>query len=84
IYALITLGVLWPFARLGRWRALLAERRGARSAVPGAPAATPDAPTPDQWPELRAAGRTDAAQALAAEVRTGRMNDVDVARLRHA
>ncbi|MYX76533.1 ATP/GTP-binding protein, partial [Streptomyces sp. SID3915] len=37
IYALITLGVLWPFARLGRWRALLAERRGARSAVPGAP-----------------------------------------------
>ncbi|MBK3595344.1 ATP/GTP-binding protein [Streptomyces sp. MBT51] len=85
IYALITLGVLWPFARLGRWRALIAERRGARpSAVPGAPAAPPDAPTPDQWPELRAAGRTDAAQALAAEVRTGRMNDVDVARLRHA
>lgn len=33
---------------------------------------------------MRAAGRTDAAEALTAEVRTGRMNDVDVARLRHA
>ncbi|MER5552698.1 ATP/GTP-binding protein [Streptomyces sp. NPDC002793] len=84
IYILIALGVLWPFARLGRWRALVADRFGKGAAEGQAPAAAPDAPTPEQWPELRAAGRTDAAEALTAEVRTGRMNDVDVARLRHA
>ncbi|MEV6261705.1 ATP/GTP-binding protein [Streptomyces sp. NPDC051784] len=85
LYALITLGVLWPFARLGRWWPLLAERRAkATATAPQAPSTPPDAPTPDQWPELRAAGRTDAADALTAAVRTGRMNDVDVARLRHA
>lgn len=85
IYTVIALGVLWPFARLGHWRALAAERFG-KGAAPAAqaPSAQPDAPTPEQWPELRAAGRTDAAAALTAEVRTGRMNDVDVARLRHA
>lgn len=84
IYALIALGVLWPFARLGRWRELAAARRGRAAAVPDAPAGPPDAPTPEQWPELREAGMRDAAEALTAEVRTGRMNDVDVARLRHA
>ncbi|MFF5723618.1 ATP/GTP-binding protein [[Kitasatospora] papulosa] len=85
IYALIALGVLWPFARLGHWRELVAarRRRGA-AAVPDPPAGPPDAPTPEQWPELREAGMRDAAEALTAEVRTGRMNDVDVARLRHA
>ncbi|MFI9490437.1 ATP/GTP-binding protein [Streptomyces halstedii] len=85
VYGLITLGVLWPFARLGRWRALFAARGAARaSGTPGVPPVPPGTPAPDEWPELRAAGRTDAAQALTAEVRTGRMNDVDVARLRHA
>ncbi|MFE4693570.1 ATP/GTP-binding protein [Streptomyces sp. NPDC056749] len=85
IYTLIALGVLWPFARLGHWRELIAARRGkGAAAVPDAPAGPPDAPTPDQWPELREAGMRDAAEALTAEVRTGRMNDVDVARLRHA
>lgn len=85
IYTLIALGVLWPFALLGRWRRLLADRSGKSAATASsAPAAPPEAPTPEQWPELRAAGRTDAADALTAEVRTGRMNDVDVARLRHA
>ncbi|MEU0135484.1 ATP/GTP-binding protein [Streptomyces sp. NPDC006296] len=85
LYALIALGVLWPFARLGRWREALAARRGTDAATPpGTPAAPPDAPAPEQWPELREAGARDAAEALTAEVRTGRMNDVDVARLRHA
>ncbi|MFI5728293.1 ATP/GTP-binding protein [Streptomyces cyaneofuscatus] len=87
IYALIAAAVLYPFARLGRWRELLAARRGRGTATP-APADTASAPTTatsaDQWPELRAAGWTDAADTLTAEVRTGRMNDVDVARLRHA
>ncbi|MFJ8747789.1 ATP/GTP-binding protein [Streptomyces sp. NPDC102441] len=84
VYTLIAAGVLVPFARLGHWRRLLADRFGKGAAAPTAPAAAPDAPGPEQWPELRAAGRTDAADALTAEVRTGRMNDVDVARLRHA
>ncbi|MGW3802627.1 ATP/GTP-binding protein [Streptomyces clavifer] len=83
IYTLITLGVLWPFARLGRWRELIAGRRKG-AAAPEAPSVPPHAETPERWPEMRAAGRTDAAEALTAEVRTGRMNDVDVARLRHA
>ncbi|MFD4034532.1 ATP/GTP-binding protein [Streptomyces sp. NPDC058637] len=84
IYTLIALGALWPFARLGRWRELIGDLLRARSAAPPAPSAAPEAATPEQWPELRAAGLTDAAEALTAEVRTGRMNDVDVARLRHA
>ncbi|MCX5416968.1 ATP/GTP-binding protein [Streptomyces sp. NBC_00059] len=92
IYTLIALGVLWPFARLGHWRALAAARLGKGAGSPGkrtgsappVPSAPPGALTPEQWPELRAAGLTDAAEALAAEVRLGRMNDVDVARVRHA
>ncbi|WP_219566011.1 ATP/GTP-binding protein [Streptomyces griseus] len=84
IYAVIAAAVLYPFARLGRWRELIAARRG--DGVPAAgPATSPAAGTSaDQWPELRAAGWTDAADTLTAEVRTGRMNDVDAARLRHA
>ncbi|MFJ6885765.1 ATP/GTP-binding protein [Streptomyces californicus] len=84
IYALIAALVLWPFARLGRWRELLAARRGAGTPTPAAEAVPATATSADQWPDLRAAGWTDAADTLAAEVRTGRMNDVDVARLRHA
>uniref|UniRef100_UPI00359F2E30 ATP/GTP-binding protein n=1 Tax=Streptomyces sp. st115 TaxID=1828047 RepID=UPI00359F2E30 len=83
IYGLIAAAVLWPFARLGRWRELSAARRGSAASDP-AHAAPATSASADQWPELRAAGWTDAADALTAEVRTGRMNDVDVARLRHA
>ncbi|MEU8439447.1 ATP/GTP-binding protein [Streptomyces microflavus] len=85
IYALIAAAVLYPFARLGRWRALIAARRS--GSTPATADNTPDpatATSADRWPELRAAGWTDAAETLTAEVRTGRMNDVDVARLRHA
>ncbi|MDX3593095.1 ATP/GTP-binding protein [Streptomyces sp. ID03-2B] len=83
IYGLIAAAVLWPFARLGRWRELSAARRGSAAPDP-AHAAPATSTSADQWPELRAAGWTDAADTLTAEVRTGRMNDVDVARLRHA
>lgn len=84
IYALITAAVLYPFARMGRWRELLAGYRAGRAGGQDA-AAEPAADTgADRWPELRAAEQTDAAETLTAEVRTGRMNDVDVARLRHA
>jgi hypothetical protein len=68
------------------------------AADPGAgrpgPAAAPrdparDAPgdpgtTPADWPELRGAGRGAVADRLAHDVRTGRMNDVDCVRVRHA
>ncbi|MFH8881098.1 ATP/GTP-binding protein [Streptomyces californicus] len=84
IYALIAALVLWPFARLGRWRELLAARRGGGPPAPAAGAVPATATSADQWPDLRAAGWTDAADTLTAEVRTGRMNDVDVARLHHA
>ncbi|AXG80583.1 ATP/GTP-binding protein [Streptomyces paludis] len=99
IYVLISVGVLWPFARLGEWRALVARYAGARATTgPGAGAgsgaavadgaAHPDAeaaaPSPAEWPELRAAGQRDAAETLAAEARAGGMNDVDCARLRRA
>ncbi|MFD4026458.1 ATP/GTP-binding protein [Streptomyces sp. NPDC058576] len=84
IYTLIAAAVLWPFARLGRWRDLIAARRGSGALAPAAEAGPATTTSADQWPELRAAGWTDAADTLTAEVRTGRMNDVDVARLRHA
>ncbi|MBM7054225.1 ATP/GTP-binding protein [Streptomyces sp. RHZ10] len=84
IYAVIAAAVLWPFARLGRWRELIAARRGTSAVTPADTSAPATATSADQWPELRAAGWTDAADTLAAEARTGRMNDVDVARLRHA
>ncbi|WP_328906141.1 ATP/GTP-binding protein [Streptomyces sp. NBC_00234] len=86
VYALITAAVLYPFARLGRWRELAAMYRKGRFGGPRAASAAEPAPetADDRWPELRAAGRTDAAETLTAEVRAGRMNDVDCARLRHA
>ncbi|WP_405190001.1 ATP/GTP-binding protein [Streptomyces anulatus] len=85
IYAVIAAAVLHPFARLGRWRELIAARRGTAAPAPDGTAVAPAAATSaDQWPELRTAGWTDAADTLTAEARTGRMNDVDVARLRHA
>ncbi|MET7488090.1 ATP/GTP-binding protein [Streptomyces sp. NPDC005538] len=86
LYGLITALVLWPFARLGGWWAPAKERLAARgdraeadSAQP-APAALP----PAQWPELRAAGQHEAAELLTAEVLSGRMNDVDCARIEYA
>ncbi|MFJ9620192.1 ATP/GTP-binding protein [Streptomyces sp. NPDC101181] len=84
IYGFIAAAALWPFALLGRWREVIAARRGGAALAPGDAPGPATASSADQWPELRAAGWSDAADALTAEVRTGRMNDVDVARLRHA
>ncbi|MEU1128067.1 ATP/GTP-binding protein, partial [Streptomyces sp. NPDC005899] len=88
-YAVILAGTLWPFARAGRWRA---EAREARTRVPADPPGCPaPAPAPAQagtgratWPELRAAGLTEAADVLGAAVRAARMNDVDCVRVDHA
>ncbi|MFC9000550.1 ATP/GTP-binding protein [Streptomyces rochei] len=80
----VALMVLLPCARWGEWlpqfrQWTLAHRAGPRPK--NEPAAT--AP-PSQWPLLRAAGQTHAADLLSAEVLAGRMNDVDCARVRRA
>ncbi|WP_371633660.1 ATP/GTP-binding protein [Streptomyces sp. NBC_01259] len=94
LYAVAAALIIWPFARVGEWskelvpllptrlRSLLG--RGAPAPERPRTAPTQTGPAPAEWPELRAAGRTDAAEALTAAVRTGRMNDVDCVRLRHA
>ncbi|MDQ0993358.1 ATP/GTP-binding protein [Streptomyces sp. V3I7] len=82
LYTLVTLLVVWPFARLGGWRDLAGQWLAARRA-----AADPAAPAVDRrpslWPEVREAGQYQAADLLAGEVRAGRMNDVDCARIAH-
>ncbi|MFD0373548.1 ATP/GTP-binding protein [Streptomyces sp. NPDC127114] len=88
LYTLITLLVLWPFARLGDWKGLVRARR-ARTAASAAARTAPAAPAGpvvprSQWPELREAGESQAADLLAAAVADGRMNDVDCARVRRA
>ncbi|MFE0380053.1 ATP-binding protein [Streptomyces inhibens] len=75
------------FGRIGRWpelarRSLGPVVRRLRNPVAG-PRPEP-ARDPALWPELRAHGAPDAADKLAAEVRSGRMNDVDVARIERA
>ncbi|MEW2000310.1 ATP/GTP-binding protein [Streptomyces coelicoflavus] len=82
LYAVVTLLVVWPFARLGGWlpyaRTLLAARRAAP--VPGVPAARPRS----QWPALRDLGQHEAADLLTGEVARGGVNDVDCARVENA
>lgn len=94
LYALIGTAIVWPFARIGQWstelgpflRRLRNQEPERPGTVPGRPRTAPEqkGPAPADWPELRAEGRVDAAEALTAAVRTGRMNDVDCVRLRHA
>lgn len=84
LYALITLLVVWPFARLGGWWAY-AKELAARRRAAADPVAPPAAHLPpSQWPELRHAGQYEAADLLTAEVAGGRMNDVDCARVERA
>ncbi|CAL9421145.1 ATP/GTP-binding protein [Streptomyces sp. Tu 3180] len=83
LYAVVTLLVVWPFARLGAWWPYAKERLTARRAgtAPGTPA--PVRPR-SQWPALRDAGQHEAAELLTAEVTGDRMNDVDCTRIEHA
>ncbi|MEV6114117.1 ATP/GTP-binding protein [Streptomyces sp. NPDC052109] len=84
LYALITLLVLWPFARIGGWWPLAREALAARARTGTAEAVQPAIDRrPSQWPELREAGQHQAADELTAEVHAGRMNDVDCARVGH-
>ncbi|MFD7290750.1 ATP-binding protein [Streptomyces sp. NPDC059863] len=84
---LVVGGLLFLFGRLGRWPEL--ARRVLRR-VPGvAPEeSAPPPPEPEddlaEWPQLRSSGQGETAARLAAEVRNGRMNDVDYARIRRA
>ncbi|MFI1798668.1 ATP/GTP-binding protein [Streptomyces sp. NPDC020379] len=89
-YALFTLLLLSIACRVGCWREVRrrfgpADQRGRRH-DPGHPARTTAHPQgdPAEWPELRAAGAHDAARLLAAEARSGAMNDVDHSRIQRA
>ncbi|MFF2773723.1 ATP/GTP-binding protein [Streptomyces sp. NPDC058052] len=75
---LLTVATALPFV----WLAL----RRATSPAGAAAAPPPAAGGPDLavWPELRAAGLTEAADRLAADAASGAMNDVDYARIRTA
>ncbi|MCX5203871.1 ATP/GTP-binding protein [Streptomyces sp. NBC_00237] len=77
LYAVITLALLWPFARMGGWLGLLRRTKTPDPVAPAHPTADPA-----RWPELRAAGEREAAERLTAEVRGGRMSDLDVVRVR--
>ncbi|WP_375165059.1 ATP/GTP-binding protein [Streptomyces sp.] len=80
LYALITAAVLWPFARLGGWGALVRTWLRPRPAPAGTPTAAQAAPR-SQWPALREAGQARAADLLTGELHAGRMNEVDAARI---
>ncbi|WP_258565257.1 ATP/GTP-binding protein, partial [Streptomyces sp. WELS2] len=84
LYALITVLVLWPFARIGGWWAFAKEAIASRTRAKDTQVAEPRVDRrPSHWPELREAGQHPAADVLTAEVHAGRMNDVDCARVGH-
>ncbi|MFF3321091.1 ATP-binding protein [Streptomyces sp. NPDC002889] len=83
-YVIIGGGMLIFFARVGHvpeiWqRYVVRPRRRAAAPPPPAPGADPV-----EWPELRAAGLTEAATQLAEAARAGTLGDVDCARIRRA
>ncbi|MGW7415815.1 ATP-binding protein [Streptomyces sp. NPDC054863] len=95
-YALFIGGIAFFFGRLGHWPTLLsrawkrirglndsAAATAAVNAVTG-PRNPDPLSDPAQWPQLRADGATQAADRLSAELRDGRLNDVDYARIDHA
>ncbi|MBD0735537.1 ATP/GTP-binding protein [Streptomyces sp. CBMA29] len=90
IYALVAALIAWPCAKFGGWFGIPGwqpeDTAGARPAAPSytRTGADPFGATPADWPELRAAGRSDAADRLARDVGLGRMNDVDCVRVRHS
>ncbi|WTT43025.1 ATP/GTP-binding protein [Streptomyces zaomyceticus] len=84
LYAVVTALVVWPFARVGGWPELYRARRTRSAAGATAPAPAASGVPRSQWPELREAGGHRAAEVLVGELLTGRMNDVDCARVRRA
>ncbi|WP_284575374.1 ATP-binding protein [Streptomyces sp. 2P-4] len=88
-YTAVALMLAVGFGRLGRWPEL-ARRLLTGGAARAEGTRLPDRPAPGSpddpagWPELRRAGLGDLADLLAAEAASGRMNDVDHARIRRA
>ncbi|MGW0189098.1 ATP-binding protein [Streptomyces sp. NPDC003362] len=86
-YVIIGLIIAVGVGRLGRWGELWrrygppAWRRSTAPASVRPPAPEED---PAEWPALRAAGASDAADRLATEARQGLMRDVDHARITRA
>ncbi|QGV78215.1 ATP-binding protein [Streptomyces ficellus] len=80
-YALVGGGLLVFFARIGHVPEIW--RRYARKKDTPPPPPPPGA-DPVDWPELRDAGLTEAAQRLAEATRSGALRDVDYARIRRA
>ncbi|WP_433894715.1 ATP-binding protein [Streptomyces sp. CA-111067] len=89
VYAVLcTLVLAWICARIGNWHEVWRRYGRPRFSKlwdePAKGAPEEGRPDPVEWPELREAGQHALADRLAAEVRTGRMNDVDYARIRRA
>jgi hypothetical protein len=98
-YGIVIAGLALVFGRLGHWpevvrraRARLSRGNAAQRGADrhsgadqtGPVPAPPPQSDPVEWPELRGHGASQAADVLASEVRDGRMNDVDHARIRRA
>jgi hypothetical protein len=84
-----TFFLAWICARVGNWgevwRRFVAPALGTLvTDADGASAAAPGSPDLVEWPDLRAVNQHALADRLAAEVRAGRMNDVDYVRIRRA
>ncbi|MFE0249812.1 ATP-binding protein [Streptomyces sp. NPDC059010] len=79
---LVILAIMVGVGRLGRWgevwRRLVTPRFRRREPEQAAPTPQED---PAQWNQLRAAGAHEAAERLGADARSGRMRDVDYARI---
>ncbi|GAA3487955.1 hypothetical protein GCM10018987_20380 [Streptomyces cremeus] len=81
VHGVLAVVFLLPFIRLSGLTGRL-RGRSRQNTAPAAP--PPPAETPARWPELRAAGLGEVADLLTAEMRQGRMNDLDVVRVRAA
>jgi hypothetical protein len=88
VYGAVVYIIIKYFGRAGRWTQVY-RRYGMplmrRLLTPNTPGAMPsDAPPPTAWPRLRQRGEYGVADLLDGELRGGRMNDVDYARLSRA
>ncbi|MFD3483107.1 ATP/GTP-binding protein [Streptomyces sp. NPDC058665] len=82
-YVLLGLAVLAVVARAGTWPSVR-RRLGMVTPDELPPPPPPAEADPADWPELRAAGLTEAAAQLAGAIHRGTLSDVDYARIRRA
>ncbi|MEU9747364.1 ATP/GTP-binding protein [Streptomyces niveus] len=81
-YVLLVAAVLAVVGRAGTWPPV--RRRLGMATEDEPPPPPPAEADPADWPELRAAGLTEAAAKLAEAVQRGTLGDVDYARIRRA